>query len=575
MSFVVSAPAMAQDAAAMTSGGDVTAEEATPLPPVVVEAPSQPLARKKKQQKSIGSAGSTPAATAPQQGRATTGDATGDTGTAGVGIYTLGQLDLIGGSTITNEAMWTFNKNIARPGAEHRARRVPSQQQRRQPQRARHPRARLRPLPRAALHGRRAHLPAGRQPPRLQPLPDAGPRRDPGAEGLRLGAQRPGRHGRRHQPRQPQADQGGRARRARRRRVRRRPRLHGPVEQLRLRRHAPEGLLRAGQRHDRRPGPLRPVRATSRQSRASALPAHSASVTPTRTAATATTRTSTTGASTPRSASRRTPPTSTASTTPSRRATRARRCTSTGRSCRVSSSSNNERLLGLADWDISTLSWLSKTQARRCLLHKDERVLQHLRQQSLLPSTTGATRRSLIDSVYDDYSSRRLRRVGHRTHSDEHPQGRRSTTAATSTRNGTSTTTPRPTGSFTGEIADRDQPAEETWSFAVENTFHATRYFDFVTGVSYDEQCGLAGRLQDSSAPTVSCRNLRRPASTPGTGKAAAIYGLQPDRQRRTPSVSSRTRFPTLVRPLQHPLRHPRGRSRSRSPSVPPTTRSA
>ena len=94
MSLVVSAPAMAQDAAAMTSGGDVTAEEATPLPPVVVEAPSQPLARKKKQAKSIGSAGSSPAATAPQQGPATTGEAAG-TGTAGVGIYTLGQLDLI------------------------------------------------------------------------------------------------------------------------------------------------------------------------------------------------------------------------------------------------------------------------------------------------------------------------------------------------------------------------------------------------------------------------------------------------------------------------------------------------
>src|SRR4029078_2788871 len=29
----------------------------------------------------------------------------------GVGLYTLGQLDLIGGSTVTNEAMYTFNKN--------------------------------------------------------------------------------------------------------------------------------------------------------------------------------------------------------------------------------------------------------------------------------------------------------------------------------------------------------------------------------------------------------------------------------------------------------------------------------
>jgi len=108
MSLVMSAPAMAQDAAAMTSGGDVTASEATPLPPVVVEAPSQPLAGKKKLAKSAGSAGGAPATAAPQQGPATTGEVPG---TAGVGIYTLGQLDLIGGSTITNEAMWTFNKN--------------------------------------------------------------------------------------------------------------------------------------------------------------------------------------------------------------------------------------------------------------------------------------------------------------------------------------------------------------------------------------------------------------------------------------------------------------------------------
>ncbi len=111
MSLAVPAPTTAQDAATMTSGGDVTADEATPLPPVVVEAPSQPLARKKRQPKSIGSAGSAAAPAAPQQGPATTGEVSGDTGTAGMGLYTLGQLDLIGGSTITNEAMYTFNKN--------------------------------------------------------------------------------------------------------------------------------------------------------------------------------------------------------------------------------------------------------------------------------------------------------------------------------------------------------------------------------------------------------------------------------------------------------------------------------
>ena len=74
MSLVMSAPAMAQDAAAMTSGGDVTAEEATPLPPVVVEAPSQPLVRKKKA-RSVGASGSAPAQVAPQQGPASTATA--------------------------------------------------------------------------------------------------------------------------------------------------------------------------------------------------------------------------------------------------------------------------------------------------------------------------------------------------------------------------------------------------------------------------------------------------------------------------------------------------------------------
>lgn len=104
MSLVVSAPALAQQAA-ITSGGDVTAEEVTPLPPIVVETPSQPIAHKPSKSTSSGSGGSTAAQAAPTQG-----PATGE-GTAGVGTYTLGQLDLIGGSTITNEAMWTFNKN--------------------------------------------------------------------------------------------------------------------------------------------------------------------------------------------------------------------------------------------------------------------------------------------------------------------------------------------------------------------------------------------------------------------------------------------------------------------------------
>ena len=59
MSLAMSAPVTAQDAAAMTSGGDVTAEEATPLPSVVVEAPSQPIRAKAAKKEAAVSSGPT------------------------------------------------------------------------------------------------------------------------------------------------------------------------------------------------------------------------------------------------------------------------------------------------------------------------------------------------------------------------------------------------------------------------------------------------------------------------------------------------------------------------------------
>ena len=106
MSVVVLAAADAQQAA-ITSGGNVTAEEVRPLPPVVVESPSQPITEKK----SKGNVASPVAGTPAQRATAQAQQSGERSGVPGVGIYTLGQLDLIGGSTITNEAMWTFNKN--------------------------------------------------------------------------------------------------------------------------------------------------------------------------------------------------------------------------------------------------------------------------------------------------------------------------------------------------------------------------------------------------------------------------------------------------------------------------------
>ena len=114
------AVSIARSQEAPTAGGDVTAEEATPLPPVVVQSPALPLApiarAKAKSQGggasvSVAGNGSTSASGGPAGGQGS-GDGAAEAAIAkpGFGAFTLGQLDMIGGSTITNEAMWTFNK---------------------------------------------------------------------------------------------------------------------------------------------------------------------------------------------------------------------------------------------------------------------------------------------------------------------------------------------------------------------------------------------------------------------------------------------------------------------------------
>lgn len=108
-------PAWAQDAA-QTAGGDITADEATPLPPVVVQAPKE----RRKPARSPARPVAAPAAAAAAAAGDPSIEAVATGGVAdeanafapgpSIGVFTLGQLDLIGGSTITNEAMWVYNK---------------------------------------------------------------------------------------------------------------------------------------------------------------------------------------------------------------------------------------------------------------------------------------------------------------------------------------------------------------------------------------------------------------------------------------------------------------------------------
>lgn len=109
----------AADATAVTPGGDVTADEASVLPPVVVNSPNQPIQHRAKPKRKAQSLQSAPSSTGDastsdfeMSGEDAGGFAGGGDGTPGiaVGAFTLGQLDMIGGGTITNEAMFTFNK---------------------------------------------------------------------------------------------------------------------------------------------------------------------------------------------------------------------------------------------------------------------------------------------------------------------------------------------------------------------------------------------------------------------------------------------------------------------------------
>lgn len=103
---VAASSALAQDASTATAGGDVTADEATPLPPIVVHAPKERITSRRPARTQTAPSAAEPAFPGDLVGDGTL--AFGGEGPA-IGTFTLGQIDMIGGSAITNEAMWTFN----------------------------------------------------------------------------------------------------------------------------------------------------------------------------------------------------------------------------------------------------------------------------------------------------------------------------------------------------------------------------------------------------------------------------------------------------------------------------------
>ncbi len=229
-----------------TPGGDVTADQAAVLPPVVVQSPNEAIAQRTRPKRNLPTVKAKSSGTATATTAEASGKSEGGKSRRAVNVR------------CRKRRPSDRRRHLyARPARHdrrhhHRQRGDVDVQQEHARSSGEHPARRhdantggsrnerdilVRGFDRLRVplyHGRRAHLFAGRQPSRLQSLPDTGSLRDSGREGLRLGAQRPRRHGRRHQPRQPQADQGDRTGGPRRRHFRRRSRRSQPVERLRL-----------------------------------------------------------------------------------------------------------------------------------------------------------------------------------------------------------------------------------------------------------------------------------------------------------------------------------------------------
>ena len=91
----------------------------------------------------------------------------------------------------------------------------------------------------------------------------------------------------------------------------------------------------------------------------------------------------------------------------------------------------------------------------------------------------------------------------------------------------------------------KPEQREDTTSFAVENTFHATERFDLVAGVSYDHRNLDKAEYAVGTGAASTIAEYDKKNDHAWNWQAAAIYKLT-DTARVHASVSDRTRFPTL-----------------------------
>ncbi len=198
---------------------------------------------------------------------------------------------------------------------------------------------------------------------------------------------------------------------------------------------------------------------------------------------------------------------------------------------------NNVRYWTWPNWDTSSVSWLSKTKLGDASYIKTnayyntfENTVSFFNQPTYI--------NQLDDSTYADHSvggfvemgtdlipMNTLKGVIH-YRQDVHKEWDRDYDPSTAVAGKTPTEPSR----------------EETWSYAVENTFHATRYLDIVGGISYDTNKVL--RATFFSGGILQSQPVR-PEVDAWNWQTAAIYHYSHTGTVHA-DVSSRMRFPTL-----------------------------
>ena len=205
----------------------------------------------------------------------------------------------------------------------------------------------------------------------------------------------------------------------------------------------------------------------------------------------------------------------------------------TARSCRAYFLGNNRRYWDWPQWDHLDPVVAVEDAARRRVLHQDERLLQHLRQHVVFYRRPDLHRRGSVDSPYDDHSVGGFVEMG----TDLIPMN----TLKGAIHYRRDVHWEQALNYDAGDQSSRvmaliKTAGEETWSFAVENTFHATRQLRSRYRRQLRQQQRVCG-------PT----GLAEPL--PELGKwnwqSAAIYRYSREGTVHA-DISSRTRFPTL-----------------------------